>query len=246
MLFLTGVLIAKLQYTYITPNQGRTIYFTPSRLFSRRGYIILTTLLMLILAQFWITYSISSFLLKSTYNDFSAKRYESGFRKLHYAGSLSPSIDFFHKKHAEALTLVLKESWNEELFIIAQDNYNSCIDANKYRVGCYTGLANLLLLHPEPELHSSRIEQLYTKSLSYDPSFPMTLANFADFYIWQGDLQSAYNVLKGTENFKMTRWQGEFSYLITYYRLLEKLNRLEEVPSLKERLKKYGLGKTEG
>ena len=72
----------------------------------------------------------------------------------------------------------------------------------------------------------------------------MTLANFANFYMRKDDLQSAYHVLKGTEDFKMIKWQGERSYLIAYYRLLEKQNRLDQIASIKERLKSYGSLKT--
>lgn len=244
ILFLTGFLIAKFQYVFIKYNQNKTFSVAPSRLFSNKGYVTLVILIMLLSSQFSATYSVSSLLLKGASNDFSNGEIESGFRKLHYAGSLSPNIDFFHKKQAEALTLVLRKSWDEEIFISAQDSYSSCMEVNKYRMGCYLGLARLLLLHPEPEIYHSRIEALYRKSLSLDPSHPMTLADFANFYLRQDDLQSAYHVLKGTENFRMKKWQGERSYLITYYRLLKKLNRLDQIAPIKERLKKYASLKT--
>jgi O-antigen ligase len=238
-LLLLGISIARLQNLYVTVNGGkRTTCFTitPETFMTRRGYSLIVIAGFLLSANFSISFFTSSILLNLAKSEIIQGNVESGSRKLGFSRTISPDVDIFHMERANILRKSLHRYWEERVFERSVEGYNRCIEANRYRVECYSGLADILNMHPDRGRYFSQVEPLYQQALSYDPASPVVLANYAIHYIRQANPQKALQTLQGTEKFLMERRAGEEFYLLTYIQLLKQLGKEDVGGELSKRL----------
>lgn len=235
-LLILGVSIARLQAFDMAANGPNQFTLIPEKYMTRRGYRLLVLLLFLLSANFSFSFFTSSVLLNMATTEIVAGDIESGSKKLSYSRTISPDVDIFHMERANILRKSLHRYWEARVFDMSVEGYQRCIELNRYRVACYFGLADLYTLHPEREKYFHLVEPLYKEGLIYEPASPVLLANYAQFRAKQSDYQSAYQILKGTEEYQMARRAGEDFYLITYIRLLKYLGKEEGLEQLQLRL----------
>lgn len=235
-LLILGVSIARLQAFDMAVNSQNRFTLIPKNYMTRWGYRLVVLLLFLLSANFSLSFFTSSVLLNMATTEIVAGDIESGSKKLSYSRTISPDVDIFHMERANILRKSLHRYWESRIFDMSVEGYQRCIELNRYRVACYFGLADLYTLHPEREKYFHLVEPLYKEGLIYEPASPVLLANYAQFKAKQGDYQSAYQILKGTEEYQMARRAGEDFYLITYIRLLKHLGKEERLEQLQLRL----------